>query len=57
MSPKKTIIVSKTALLVGLMILVTMDNGAAEKTAADGGVSQPTSLQKDLPSEEKIPNH
>ena len=48
---KKIIIVATTALLFGLMVLANMGDGAGEKTAGDGAASQPTSLQKDLPSE------
>jgi hypothetical protein len=57
MLQKKIIIVATTALLFGLMVLANMGDGAGEKTAGDGAASQPTSLQKDLPSEEKIPSH
>ena len=57
MSPKKIIAIVVAALFAGLMIWANMDDGAAEKTAGDGAASQPTSLQKDLPTEEKIPSH
>jgi hypothetical protein len=56
MSPKKIIAIVVAALFVGLMVLANMDGGAGEKTT-DGATDQPTSLQKDLPSEEKIPSH
>ena len=54
---KKLIIVGTVLLLVALMIWANMDDGAAEKTADGAATGQPTSLQKDLPSEEKIPSH
>ena len=56
MSPKKIIAIVVAALFAGLMIWANTDDGAGEKTT-DGTASQPTSLQKDLPSEEKIPSH
>ena len=56
MPTKKLIIAGTVFLLVALMIWANTGDGAAEKTA-DGAASQPTSLQKDLPSEEKIPSH
>ncbi len=56
MSPKKIIIAATTALLAGLMIWANTGDGAGERTT-DGATNQPTSLQKDLPSEEKIPSH
>ena len=56
MAIKKIIIVATTALLGGLMIWANMADGSAEKTT-DGATGQPTNLQKDLPSEEKIPSH
>ena len=56
MSPKKIIAIVVAALFAGLMIWANMTGGADEKTT-DGGAGQPTSLQKDLPTEEKIPSH
>ena len=56
MPTKKLIVIGSFLLLVALMMWANMDDGAAEKTT-DGTASQPTSLQKDLPSEEKIPSH
>ena len=56
MATKKLIIAGTVLLLVALMIWPNTGDGAAGKTA-DGTASQPTSLQKDLPSEEKIPSH
>ena len=56
MPTKKLIIAGTVLLLVALMIWANTGDGAAEKTA-DGATGQPTSLQKDLPSEEKIPSH
>ena len=57
MPTKKLIIAGTVLLLVALMIWANTSDGAAEKTAGDGAASQPTSLQKDLPSEERIPTH
>ena len=54
---KKIIIVATTALLFGLMVLANTGDGAAGKTADGAATGQPTSLQKDLHSEEKIPSH
>ena len=54
---KKIIAIVVAALFAGLMVLANMGDGAGQKTAGDGAASQPTSLQKDLPTEEKIPSH
>ena len=54
---KKLIIVGTVLLLVALMIWANTGDGAAEKTADGAATGQPASLQKDLPSEEKIPSH
>ena len=54
---KKLIIVGTVLLLVALMIWANTGDGAAEKTTDGAATGQPTSLQKDLPSEEKIPSH
>ena len=56
MSSKKAIVIVVAVLLAGLMIWANMSDGAGEKMS-DGAADQPTSLQKDLPSEEKIPSH
>jgi hypothetical protein len=56
MSPKKIIAIVVAALFAGLMIWANTDDGAGEKTT-DGAAGQPTSLQKDLPTEERIPTH
>ena len=56
MTPKKIIAIVLAALLAGLMIWANMDDGTGEKTT-DGVGEQPTSLQKNLPSEERIPTH
>jgi hypothetical protein len=48
MPTKKLIIVGTVLLLVALMIWANTGDGAA---------GQPTSLQKDLPTEERIPTH
>ena len=57
MPTKKLIIVGTVLSLVALMIWANTGDGAAEKTADGGATSQPTSLQKDLPTEERIPSH
>ena len=54
---KKIIVIVVAALFAGLMIWANMDGGADEKTADGAATGQPTSLQKDLPAEEKIPSH
>ena len=56
MAPKKIIAIVLAALLAGLMIWANMDDGTGEKTT-DGVAEQPTSLQKNLPSVERIPTH
>ena len=56
MSPKKIIAIVVAALFAGLMIWANMGEGAGEKTT-DGAADQPTSLQKTLPTEERIPTH
>ena len=57
MPTKKLIIVGTVLLLVALMIWANTGDGAAEKTADGAATGQPTSLQKDLPTKEKIPTH
>ena len=54
---KKLIIAGTVLLLVALMIWANTGDGAAEKTADGAATDQPTSLQKDLPTEERIPTH
>ena len=56
MAPKKIIAIVLAALFAGLMIWANMDDGTGEKTT-DSVAEQPTSLQKNLPSEERIPTH
>ena len=56
MSPKKITAIVVAALFAGLMIWANTGDGTDEKTT-DGTASQPTSLQKDLPTEERIPTH
>ena len=51
---KKIIVIVVAALFAGLMIWANMDDGTGEKTT-DGVAEQPASLQKNLPSEERIP--
>ena len=53
---KKLIIVGAFLLVLILVIWANTGDGIDEKTA-DGAADQPTSLQKDLPTEEKIPSH
>jgi len=57
MSAKKIIAIVVAALFAGLMIWANTGDGAAEKTADGAATDQPTSLQKDLPTEERIPTH
>ena len=54
---KKIIVIVVAALFAGLMIWPNTGDGAAGKTADGAATGQPTSLQKDLPAEEKIPTH
>ena len=56
MPAKKLIIVTTALLLVALMIWANMADSPAESVSG-GAIDQPASLQKDLPSEEKIPSH
>jgi hypothetical protein len=56
MSAKKIIAIVVAALFAGLMIWANKGDGAGEKTTGDTA-AQPTSLQKDLPAEERIPTH
>jgi hypothetical protein len=56
MSAKKIIAIVVATLFAGLMIWANMGDGAGEKTTG-GTAVQPTSLQKDLPAEERIPTH
>jgi hypothetical protein len=56
MPSKKLIIAGTVLLLVALMIWANMADSPAESISG-GAIDQPTSLQKDLPSEEKIPSH
>ena len=56
MSAKKIIAIVVAALFAGLMIWANMGDGAGEKTTG-GTAAQPTSLQKDLSAEERIPTH
>ena len=57
MPTKKLIVIGSFLLLVALMMWANMDDGAAEKTADGAATGQPTTLQKDLPTEERIPTH
>ena len=57
MPTKKLIIAGTVLLLAALMIWANTGDGAGEKTTDGAAADQPTSLQKDLPSEERIPTH
>jgi len=57
MTSKKLIVIGSFLLLVALMIWANTGDGAAGKTADGAATGQPTSLQKDLPAEERIPTH
>ena len=54
---KKIIAIVVAALFAGLMIWANTGDGAGEKTTDGAAADQPTSLQKDLPTEERIPTH
>ena len=54
---KKLIIAGTVLLLVALMIWANTGDGAAEKTTDGAATGQPASLQKALPTEERIPTH
>ena len=57
MPTKKLIIAGIVLLLVALMIWANVADSPAESVPFGGAADKPTSLQKDLPSEEKIPSH
>ena len=53
---KKLIIVGTVLLLVALMIWANMADSPAE-SVSEGTTGQPAGLEKDLPTEERIPTH
>ena len=57
MPTKKLIIAGTVLLLVALMMWANTGDGAAEKTTDGAATGQPAGLEKDLPTEEKIPTH
>ena len=56
MPTKKLIIAGTVLLLVVLMIWVNVADSPAESISG-GSMGQPAGLEKDLPTEEKIPTH
>ena len=57
MPTKKLIILGTVLLLVALMIWANTGDGAAEKTTDGAATGQPAGLEKELPTEERIPTH
>jgi len=53
---KKLIIVGTVLLLVALMIWANMADSPAESISGDSA-GQPAGLEKNLPTEERIPTH
>jgi len=56
MSAKKIIAIVVAALFAGVIIWANMGNNVGENTTRVTAV-QPASLEKDLPTEERIPAH
>ena len=56
MPTKKLIIAGTVLLLVALMIWANMVDSPSE-SVFDGSTGQPAGLEKDLPTEERIPTH
>ena len=56
MPTKKLIIVVTVLLLVALMIWANVTDGPAESIPG-GSIGTPAGLEKDLPTEERIPTH
>jgi hypothetical protein len=56
MPSKKLIIVATVLLLVALMIWANVADSPAESISG-GYAGQPAGLEKDLPTEERIPTH
>ena len=56
MPTKKLIIVVTVLLLVALMIWANVADGPAESIPGPS-TGQPTGIEKELPTEEKIPTH
>jgi len=56
MPTKKLIIAGTVLLLVALMIWANMANSPADSISGDS-TGQPAGLEKNLPTEERIPTH
>ena len=56
MPTKKLIIAGTVLLLVALMIWANMADNPAE-SISDGSTGTPAGLEKELPTEERIPTH
>ena len=56
MSAKKIIAIVVAALFAGVIIWANMGNNVGENTTGVTAV-QPASLQKDLPTQERVPVH
>ncbi len=56
MPTKKLIIVATVLLLVALMIWANMADSPPESISS-GSTGQPAGLEKELPTEERIPTH
>ena len=56
MPTKKLIIAGTVLLLVALMIWANVADGPAESVSG-GSTAQPAGLEKELPTEERIPTH
>ena len=56
MPTKKLIIAGTVLLLIALMIWANMADSPA-KSISDGPTGAPVGLEKDLPTEQKIPTH
>jgi len=56
MPTKKLIIAATALLLIALMIWANMSDSPAE-SVSEGSTGTPVGLEKDLPTEEKIPTH
>ena len=56
MAPKKLIILGTVLLLVALMIWANVADSPAESISG-GSTGAPAKLEKDLPTEERIPTH
>jgi hypothetical protein len=56
MATKKLIILGTVLLLIALMIWANMADSPAESVSG-GSTEQPAGLEKNLPTEERIPTH